>query len=48
MLKPKLIHLDKKVIEVLTIQAVKKETTFKELAQTILTNIAKDFEAKTI
>lgn len=48
MLKPKLIHLDKKVIEVLTIQAVKKETTFKELAQNILTNIANDFGSKPI
>lgn len=48
MLKAKLIHLDEKAIEILTIQAVKQKTTFKELAQDILTNIANDFKSKTI
>lgn len=42
MLKAKQIHLDEKVIEILTIKAVKQKTTFKELAQQLLTNIAND------
>lgn len=48
MTRAKLLHLDEKAIEILTIQAVKQKTTFKELAQNILTNIANDFEAKPI
>jgi len=40
----KQIHLDEKVIETLTIKAVKERTTFKELAQKILTKVAKDYD----
>jgi hypothetical protein len=43
-MKAKQIHLDEKVIETLTIKAVKERTTFKELAQKILTKIAKDYD----
>ena len=43
-MKSKLIHLDEKTIETLTIKAVKERTTFKELAQKLLTKIAKDYD----
>jgi len=44
MLKAKQIHLDEKVVETLTIKAVKERTTFKELVQKLLTKIAKDYD----
>jgi hypothetical protein len=43
-MKAKQIHLDEKVIEILTIKAVKEKTTFKELVQKILTDKAKEDE----
>ena len=43
-MKSKLIHLDEKTIETLAIKAVKERTTFKELAQKLLTKIAKDYD----
>lgn len=43
-LKSKQIHLDEKVIEILTIKAVKEKTTFKELVQKILTDKSKEYE----
>lgn len=46
-MKAKQIHLDEKVIETLTIKAVKEKTTFKELVQTLLTKIANDYENST-
>ncbi len=39
-MKAKQIHLDEKVIETLTIQAVREKTTFKEYVQTLLTDKA--------
>ncbi len=43
-MKAKLIHLDEKVIETLSIKAVKERTTFKEMVQKALTKIAKDYD----
>ena len=43
-MKAKLIHLDTKVVETLTIKAIKERTTFKELVQKLLTKIAKDYD----
>jgi len=43
-MKAKQIHLEEKVIEVLTIKAVKEKTTFKELAQKILTEKSKEYD----
>ena len=40
----KLIDLDDKVVETLTIKAVKERTTFKQMVQKILVKIAKDYE----
>ncbi len=37
MIRAKQIHLEEKVIEKLTIDAVKKKTTFKKLVEKILT-----------
>lgn len=43
-LTKKLIHLDEKTIELLTIKAIKERTTFKVMAQKVLTKLAKDYE----
>jgi len=43
-MKAKLIHLDEKVVESLTIKAAKEKTTFKELAQKILTEKSKEYD----
>lgn len=43
-MKAKQIHLNEKVIESITIKAVKEKTTFKELAQKILTEKAKEYD----
>lgn len=43
-MKAKQIHLDEKVIETITIKAVKEKTTFKELAQKILTEKSKEYD----
>lgn len=43
-MKAKLIHLDEKTIELLTIKAIKERTTFKVMAQKVLTKLAKDYE----
>jgi len=43
-MKAKQIHLEEKVVEVLTIKAVKEKTTFKELAQKILTEKSKEYD----
>lgn len=43
-MKAKQIHLDEKVVEILTIKAVKEKTTFKELAQKILTDKSKEYD----
>jgi len=40
----KLIDLDDKIVETLTIKAVKERTTFKVMVQKILTKIAKDYD----
>ncbi len=45
-MKAKQIHLDEKVIEILTIKAVKEKTTFKELVQKILTDKSKEYCCK--
>jgi hypothetical protein len=43
-MKAKQIHLSEAVIETLTIKAVKEKTTFKELAQKILTEKAQEYD----
>ena len=43
-MKAKLIHLDEKVIESLTIMAVKEKTTFKEFVQKILTEKSEEYD----
>ena len=43
-MKAKLIHLDQKTIELITIKAVKNRTTFKQFVQKYLTKLAKDYE----
>lgn len=43
-MKAKLIHLDEKVVESLTIKAAKEKTTFKKLAQKILTEKSKEYD----
>jgi hypothetical protein len=44
MSKAKLIHLEDKVIETLTIKATKERTTFKVMVQRMLIKLAKDYE----